>query len=282
MREEPNPAFRGSAIVLTTENAKADLGAEGYELSVTPGAVTIRAATQAGLFYGGHTLLQLLPPEIFSTNVVKHFNWQTRCVQITDQPRFGWRGLMLDVSRHFFTKPEVEQLLDVMALHKLNTFHWHLVDDNGWRIEIKKYPKLTSVGAWRAGVGFGLAANSTTAYGPDGRYGGFYTQDDIREVVAYAEKRHITIVPEIEMPGPFAGGAVGVSGIWHRDGPFVVPLKGGVNPGIYSPAKDGDVSSSWTNVLTEVSQLFPGKYIHIGGGRSAESGRGKMTRRARR
>ena len=188
-------------ILLTTRNAGTNLGPEGYELTVATNSVVIRASAQAGLFYGVQTLLQLFPPEIFSTNLVKRVAWQIPCVQIEDWPRFRWRGLMLDVSRHFFTKPEVETLLDAMALHKLNVFHWHLTDDHGWRIEIKKYPKLTDVGAWRAEVGFGFASNSTTAYGPDGRYGGFYTQDDIREVVNYAAARHITIVPEIEMPG---------------------------------------------------------------------------------
>jgi hexosaminidase len=253
-----------NSIFLTTKNADAHLGPEGYELTVATNGVIIRAPTQAGLFYGVQTLLQLLPPEIFSANVVKNFGWQIPCVQVTDQPRFKWRGLMLDVSRHFFTKAEVKQLLDAMALHKLNTFHWHLVDDNGWRIEIKKYPKLTAVGAWRGGVGFGLPANSTTAYGPDGRYGGFYTQDDIREVVAYAEKLHITIVPEIEMPGHSLAALSAYPEFGTGDGPFVVPLKGGVNPGIYSPAKVGTFQFL-DGVLTEVARLFTSKYIHIGG-----------------
>ncbi|HET7624472.1 MAG TPA: family 20 glycosylhydrolase, partial [Verrucomicrobiae bacterium] len=190
-----------NAILFSTENANTNPGTEGYSLSVTRNGVVIRASTQAGLFYGAQTLLQLLPPEIFSTNTVKHVKWQVPCAQIEDWPRFKWRGLMLDVARHFFNKSEVETILDAMALHKLNTFHWHLTDDQGWRIQIKKYPKLTEFGAWRSGVGFGLNPKSTTAYGPDGRYGGFYTQDDIREIVAYAAARHITIVPEIEMPG---------------------------------------------------------------------------------
>jgi hexosaminidase len=251
-------------ILLTTKDADAALGQEGYELVVSTNSVVIRAPSQAGLFYGVQTLLQLLPPEIFSAKTVKDFDWQIPCVKITDSPRFGWRGLMLDVSRHFFTKDEVKQLLDAMALHKLNTFHWHLVDDNGWRIEIKKYPKLTAVGAWRGGLGFGLPTNSTTAYGPDGRYGGFYTQDDIREVVAYAEKLHITIVPEIEMPGHSLAALSAYPEFGTGDGPFVVPLKGGVNPGIYSPAKAGTFQFL-DDVLTEVAQLFPSKYIHIGG-----------------
>ena len=260
----PNQKFRGSVILLTTENAKANLGAEGYELSVMPGVITIQAPAQAGLFYGAQTLLQLLPPEIFSARVVKNFNWEIPCVKITDAPRFPWRGLMVDVSRHFYTKQEVEKMMDVMALHKLSTFHWHLVDDQGWRIEIKKYPKLTSVGAWRAGVGFGLPTNSTTAYRKDGRYGGFYTQKDIREVVAYAQKLHITIVPEIEMPGHSLAALSAYPELGSGSGPFKIPVSGGVFRGIYSPAKP-ETFEFLQNVLTEVFELFPGKYIHIGG-----------------
>ena len=253
-----------SGIVLTTSGADVSLGAEGYTLSVTKDCVLIRAATSAGLFYGVQTLLQLLPPEIYSPKAVKNIEWQIPCVNITDGPQFQWRGLMLDVSRHFFTKDEVKQVLDAMALHKLNTFHWHLVDDNGWRIEIKKYPKLTSVGAWRDGVGFGQATNSTTAYGRDGRYGGFYTQKDIREVVAYAQKLHITIVPEIEMPGHSLAALAAYPEYGSGPGPFIIPLKAGINPGILSPAKEGTFEFL-ENVLTEVFALFPSKYIHIGG-----------------
>ncbi len=251
-------------IFLTTNGADASLGAEGYALFVSTNAAVIRARTQAGLFYGVQTLLQLLPPEIFSSNAVKRAAWEAPCVTITDVPRFQWRGLMLDVSRHFYNKQEVEKLLDVAALHKINTFHWHLVDDNGWRIEIKKYPKLTSVGAWRGGVGFGLPTNSTTAYGPDGRYGGFYTQDEIREVVAYARKLHITVIPEIEMPGHSLAALAAYPEFGTGDGPFAVPLRGGVNPGIYSPAKEGTFEFL-QNVLAEVFELFPSQYIHIGG-----------------
>jgi hexosaminidase len=254
-------------ILLTTSGADASLGAEGYELVATTNGVVIRAPMPAGLFYGAVTLVQLLPPEMCAQSAPtqgREVAWELPCVTISDSPRFPWRGLMLDVSRHFYSKEEVKQLLNAMALHKLNTFHWHLVDDNGWRIEIKKYPKLTSVGAWRDGVGFGLATNSTTAYGPDGRYGGFYTQDDIREVVAYAQRLHITIVPEIEMPGHSLAALTAYPEYGTGDGPFVVPLKGGVNPGIYSPAKAGTFDFL-DGVLTEVAELFPAKYIHIGG-----------------
>ncbi len=259
------------AILLTTRNAGTNFGDEGYELTAGTNSIVIRARTQAGLFYGVQTLLQLLPPEIFSTNRVTGVKWEVPCVQIEDQPRFKWRGLMLDVSRHFYNKAQVETILDLMAMHKLNMFHWHLVDDQGWRIEIKKYPRLTEVGAWRNGIGFNLDPKSSTAYGPDGRYGGYYTQDDIREVVAYAAARHITIVPEIEMPGhssaalaaypEFGGGDVSYS----TDKALAIHgLYSAANRGIYNPANEGTFKFL-DDVLTEVFQLFPGKYVHIGG-----------------
>ena len=253
-----------NGIVLTTKNANTNWGAEGYELIVGTNSAVIRAPTQAGLFYGAQTLLQLLPPDIFSTQLVANTSWQIPCVQIEDRPRFQWRGLMLDVSRHFFTRSEVEQLLDAMALLKLNTFHWHLVDDQGWRIEIKKYPKLTQIGAWRPGVGFDLDPKSTTAYGPDGRYGGFYTQNDIREVVAYAAARHITIVPEIEMPGHSSAALAAYPQFSCTGGPFTPEMKGGVFHGIYCTGNE-ETYVFLQNVLAEVFRLFPGPYIHIGG-----------------
>lgn len=251
-------------ILLTTRDASTNLGAEGYDLVVTPDSVVIRAPTQAGLFYGVQTLFQLLPPEIFSSNVVRGVDWEMPCVQIEDWPRFKWRGLMLDVSRHFFNKSEVETVLDAMALHKLNVFHWHLTDDQGWRIEIKKYPRLTGIGAWRPGVGFGFAPNSTTAYRPDGDYGGFYTSADIHEVVKYAAARHITVVPEIEMPGHSTAALEAYPQFSCTGGPFAMPLTGGIFNGIYNPANE-ETFKFLDDVLTEVFQLFPDKYIHLGG-----------------
>ena len=251
-------------IYLTTNNAKASLGPEGYELIVAPDSVVIRAPTQAGLFYGVQTLLQLLPPEIFATNPVNQGVWKIPCVRIEDWPRFAWRGFMLDVSRHFFNKSEVETFLDAMALHKMNVFHWHLTDDHGWRIEIKKYPRLTQIGAWRSGGGFGFDPKSTTAYGPDGRYGGFYTQDDIRELVKYAADRHITIVPEIEMPGHSTAALAAYPEYSCTGGPFEPSLTAGIFNGIYDPAKEATFQFL-ADILTEVAPLFPGKYIHIGG-----------------
>src|SRR5262249_4423913 len=144
---------------------------------------------------------QLLPPEAFSAGLAQGAAWTVPCARVGGEPRFMWRGDLLDVARHFFPKGELKQLIDWMALHKLNMLQLHLQEDQGWRVEIKRYPRLTQVGAWRKDVGFGLDPKSTTAYGPDGRYGGYYTQGDIRELVAYGRARQVTIVPEIEMPG---------------------------------------------------------------------------------
>lgn len=251
-------------IFLTTENANTNLGREGYELTVEPRSVVIRAPTQAGVFYGVQTLLQLLPPEVFSSNRVQDVAWQIPCMQIEDWPRFQWRGLLFNVSRHFFNKSEVEMVLDQMALHKLNTFHWHLTDDQGWRIEIKKYPKLTQIGAWRSSAGFGFDPKASSAYGPDGRYGGFYTQDDIREVIKYAAARHITIVPEIEMPGHATAALTAYPQYSCTGGPFGAITTAGVFNGIYDPSKE-ETFQFLAGVLSEVARLFPGQYIHIGG-----------------
>jgi hexosaminidase len=255
---------KANDILLTAQDARADAGAEGYDLSATASGVVIRASTAAGIFYGTQSLLQLLPPEILSTNTVTGINWQISGVTIADQPRFGWRGFMLDVSRHFFTKAEVEKTLDLMALHKLNTFHWHLVDDQGWRIEIKQYPKLTEQGAWRKSVGFGLDPKATTAYDAQGRYGGFYTQNDIREVIAYATARHITIVPEIEMPGHSSAALGAYPQFACPNAQINTPDKGGIFTGVYCAGNDATFEFIG-NILTEVAALFPGKYIHIGG-----------------
>jgi hexosaminidase len=245
-------------IRLTLKGADAGLGDEGYTLSTGPEGVVIRARGQAGLFYGAQSLLQLVPPDARGSAV------EIPGVDIRDQPRFKWRGLMLDVSRHFFSKAEVEQLLDAMARYKLNRFHWHLVDDQGWRIEIKKYPRLTETGAWRQSIGFGLDAKSSTAYGADGRYGGYYTQDDIREVVAYARKRHIMIIPEIEMPGHSSAALMVHPELSCTGGPFTTDLPGGVFNGIYCVGNDASYAFV-QDVLAEVFDLFPGPYIHIGG-----------------
>jgi hexosaminidase len=265
-------------ILLTTNGANQSLGAEGYTLDVTPDAVVVRAPTQAGLFYGVQTLLQLLPPEIFATKPVKGADWSLPCVTIEDVPRFKWRGVLLDVSRHFFTKDEVKRVLDLMALQKMNTFHWHLVDDQGWRIEIKKYPKLTSVGAWRTNASLIRPHHGTppvtahpawvepepTAFGKDGHYGGFYTQKDIREVVAYAAARHITVIPEIELPGHSVAVLAAYPEFNCVGGSFSTDVGAGVHHGVYCAGSERPFEFL-QDVLREVIPLFPAKYLHIGG-----------------
>jgi hexosaminidase len=253
------------AILLTTVNALTNLGAEGYELTVAPDSVVIRAPAQAGLFYGVQSLLQLFPPQILSPRTVSGVAWVAPCVYIQDQPRFPWRGCMLDVARHFFDKQEVERVLDAMALNKLNTFHWHLSDDQGWRIPIPAYPLLTQTGAWRASMDYGLNPRASTAYNSSGQYGGYYSTNDIAEVIAYAQQRHITVVPEIEMPchcqaalesypaygcGNAAGSYDPDDIVWDID---LFSLAG---PGCWT---------FFTNVLTTVMGLFPSQYIHVGG-----------------
>jgi hexosaminidase len=251
-------------IVLTTRGANAALGAEGYELVVTEDSVVIRAPGPAGLFYGVQSLFELLPPKVLAAKPAVSGDWTIPCVRIEDRPRFQWRGLLLDVSRHFFTRTEVEQLLDLMALHKLNHLQMHLTDDQGWRLEIKKYPRLTEVGAWRKGIGFGLDPKASTAYGPDGRYGGYYTQADIRELVAYAAARHITIVPEIEMPGHSSAALAAYPQFSCSGAGYTTDVGGGIFPGVYCPGNE-ETFGFLQNILAEVIELFPGKYIHIGG-----------------
>ncbi len=268
-------------IELTTKGAKAELAPEGYELEVAPDGVSIKAPTQAGLFYGVQTLLQLLPPEIFTNSKVANVNWEIPfALHIEDRPRFAWRGFMLDCSRHFFSKDEVERVLNEMALHKLNMFHWHLTDDQGWRIEIKKYPKLTQIGAWRdqslitpPDDKFGVLTNHVhpswdvaprTAYGPDGHYGGFYSQEDAREIVAYATSRHITVVPEIEMPGHAIAALAAYPELSCDGGSYSPNANAGVNKGVFCVGKD-DVFTFLDNVLLEIFEVFPSQYVHVGG-----------------
>ncbi len=253
------------AILLTTVNAKTSLGAEGYELTVAPDSVVIRAPAEAGVFYGIQSFLQLLPPQIFAQQPVAGVPWIAPCVYIQDQPRFPWRGWMLDVSRHFLNKQEVKQCLDIMALHKLNTLHWHLVDDQGWRIEILSYPLLTQAGAFRASPDYGINPRASTAYNSSGQYGGFYTQADIREIVAYAQQRYIMIMPEIEMPAHCTSGLVAYPQFGCGDPASSYNMDNiNYNFDLYSLAGPGSMSFL-EGVLSEVMGLFPGPYIHCGG-----------------
>ena len=267
-----------NSILFTTRDANSGLGPEGYELVITTNRIVIRAPTQAGLFYGGQTLLQLFCREPRGAGLPVGQDARQRvpggqtmfiapCVRITDWPRFPWRGLMLDVSRHFFNKAEVETILDEMALYKLNRFHWHLVDDHGWRIEVPKYPRLTEAGAWRKHDEIEPSetnAPSADKFRPDGRYGGFYTRQDIREVVAYAAARHIMVVPEIEMPGHSEAALSAYPQFSCFGGPYSTDSDLSIHEGIYDPSNEGTFEFL-DNVLDEVFRLFPGPYVHVGG-----------------
>ena len=275
----------GSAINLSILASKDnELGTEGYKLVVSPQSVSISANQAAGLFYGVQTFLQLLPTEIESKKVIKNISWKMPCVEIKDYPRFGWRGLMFDVSRHFFTKAEVKTYIDDMVRYKFNLLHLHLTDDEGWRFEIKSLPRLTTVGAWNVKkVGtFGTFSEPTDNEPRD--YGGFYTQDDIRELVKYAGDRFVNILPEVDIPGHSMAAIVSypdlsctagsdkyrvISGekfmIWPEKGHFY-----GLVDNTLCPANE-KVYEFLDKVFTEVAQLFPFGYVHIGGDETARN-----------
>ncbi len=242
------------------------MGPESYSLEVKKDGIEIKAAKPTGFFYAMQTVRQLLPVEIERDRKQEKVEWLIPAVSITDSPTFKWRGFMLDVSRHFFSKEDVLRMIDNLALHKINTLHLHLVDDQGWRIEIKKYPKLTEVGAWRVDrEDKHWNSRPKQEQGEKATYGGFYTQEDIKEMVAYAQKRFITIVPEIEMPAHVTSALAAYPQYSCTGGPFTVP-PGGVWPitDIYCAGKDSTFLFL-EDVLTEVIDLFPSKYIHIGG-----------------
>src|SRR5664279_4197652 len=254
----------------------AQIGKEGYTFESSPKGVVITANTQAGLFYGMQTLLQLLPKEIESKSVVI-MNWSIPSVIITDYPRFGWRGMMLDVSRNFFTKDEVKQYIDQIAKYKFNTFHWHLTDDNGWRVEIKSLPKLTEVGAWRVPRFGQFGERAKPKQGEAATVGGFYTQSDIKEIVQYAQDRNITILPEIDVPGHSMAAIAAYPELscskdpntkvnpgssfseWFNDGSFKMRIDNSLNP------TDEKVYQFLDKVFTELAAMFPNPYIHVGG-----------------
>ena len=262
-------ALSGSSVVIDTDKS---LPKEGYTLAVTPEKIDIKASDYNGALYALQTLRQLLPNEVESTKLVKR-DWLVHAVTISDAPQYQWRGLMLDVSRHFFPKEYILKTLDRMAMLKLNTFHFHLVDNEGWRIEIKKYPKLTEVGAWRVDQEDKLwdertpntanaFANPTTA---PKKYGGFYTQEDIKEIVAYASARGITVIPEIEMPAHAMSAIAAYPELSCHKRPIGVP-SGAVWPitDIYCAGQE-ETFAFIEEVLTEVLALFPSQYIHVGG-----------------
>ena len=254
------------------------IGDEGYILSVKAKQITIRANKPAGLFYGAQSLIQLFPAEIESAVKAENVAWKIPAVEIGDYPRVGWRGLMLDVSRHFFTVDEVKQYIDVMARYKYNLLHLHLADDEGWRIEIKSLPKLTEVGAWRVEKTGNFGSFSAPLPDEPKTYGGFYTQEDIKEIVRYASERFINIMPEIDVPGHSLAAIVSYPELSCTEGadkyhvhagePFM-DWSHGAPPVAFMdntlcPANE-KVYEFMDKVMTEVAQLFPFSYIHVGG-----------------
>ena len=239
------------------------VGEEAYILHAGKGGVQITGGGIPGVFYGIQTLRQLLPADIESSMSSDRLDWLVPGVHIEDAPRFAYRGLHLDVARHFFPVPVIKKYLDLMAYHKLNTFHWHLTEDQGWRIEIKKYPKLSEVSAFRNETLVGHGARPPFEY--DGqRYGGYYTQDEVREVVAYAAALNIDVIPEIEMPGHALAALAAYPELGCTGGPYEVATRWGVFDDVFCAGNE-EVFSFLEGVLDEVVELFPYKYVHIGG-----------------
>ena len=246
------PTPKNKAIVLSVVQRDSVPG-EGYSLVIGTERIDIIGADEAGVFHGITSLLNMM-------RLGEKASPSIACRTITDFPRFAWRGMHLDVCRHFFPVDFVKKYIDLLARYKMNRFHWHLTDDQGWRIEIKKYPKLTEVGAWRSGSQYGPYSQRTY---DSTRYGGFYTQEQIREVVAYAAARHITVVPEIEMPGHAMAALAAYPELSCTGGPFEVQKGWGVFEDVFCPKEE--TFTFLGNVLGEVIDLFPSEYIHIGG-----------------
>ncbi|MGW1226634.1 beta-N-acetylhexosaminidase [Streptomyces sp. NPDC002530] len=263
------PGTAGPAVRLRLDADTAGaLGEEGYRLAADPDGVTLTAAAPAGLHWGVQTLRQLLGPDAFRRAPVDPDRvWTVPACVIEDRPRFGWRGLMLDVARHFMPKTDVLRYLDLMAAHKLNVFHFHLSDDQGWRVEIKRHPRLTEVGAWRARTKYGHRASELWDETP---YGGFYTQDDIREIVAYAAARHIRVVPEIDIPGHSQAAITAYPELGNTDvidtSALTVWDDWGVTPNVLAPTDT--VLRFYEGVFEELLELFPADvspFVHVGG-----------------
>ena len=250
------PAGSHQRVVLKLKEGMAD---EGYALSITPEHITIAATTPGGLYYGVQTVYQLLPAAVYGNKKVGGLKWEVPCCEIQDEPRFPYRGFLLDCGRYFMPKELILKIIDVMAMHKQNMFQWHLTEDQGWRIEIKKYPRLTEVGAWR---------KETTGYSKTGGdntpHGGFYTQDEAKEVVEYARRRGVTVIPEIELPGHATAAIAAYPELsCFPDRSYEVATSWGVKPDIFAPT--ATTFRFLEDVFTELFDIFPSPYYHIGG-----------------
>jgi len=254
LKIEPVSSFKKGNCIWLEPDVTKSLPVEGYSLNISSEEIRIQGDA-SGIFYALQTIKQLLPASHQNKLLLP-------MLKITDYPRFSWRGMHLDVSRHFFPKEFIKKYIDFLALYKMNTFHWHLTDDQGWRIEIKKYPKLTEIGGYRSGTLIGAYRNSPHKFDTI-RYGGYYTQADIKEIVAYAADRHVTIVPEIEMPGHALAALTAYPEFSCTGGPFEVQKLWGVFDDVFCPKEE--TFKFLEDLLSEVMELFPGKYIHIGG-----------------
>jgi len=259
IEEGSKPVRRGVFMTLDTMIKNN----EGYLLTITPKKIIIQAKSAAGLFYAVQTIRQLLPVEVENQSFKEDLVLSVPACEIKDEPRFTYRGMHLDVGRHMFPVSSIKRYIDMIAFNKMNTFHWHLTEDQGWRIEIKKYPKLTEIGAFRKETLVGHLRQKPNVY--DGKvYGGFYTQDEVKEVVAYARSRFVTVIPEIEMPGHALAALASYPELSCTGGPFEVGTKWGISEDVYCAGKE-QMFNFLQDVLIEVIDLFPGKYIHIGG-----------------
>ncbi|RII19805.1 Beta-hexosaminidase [Streptomyces sp. YIM 130001] len=239
-------------------------GPEGYRLDVAHSGVTILGGGAAGVFWGAQTLRQLVGPEAFRRAPVAQRQWTLPGTSIEDRPRFRWRGSMLDVARHFMPKDGVLRFIDLLAAHKLNVFHFHLSDDQGWRVEIKRYPKLTEHASWRSRTKYGHRASPLWEDKP---HGGYYTQDDIREIVAYAAERHISVVPEVDIPGHSQAAISAYPELGNTDVIDTTTLSvwdsWGVTPNVLAPTDN--VLRFYEGVFEELLELFPSTFVHVGG-----------------
>ncbi|MFX1309801.1 MAG: beta-N-acetylhexosaminidase [Promethearchaeota archaeon] len=250
-----------NSIILHISEDSSNLGTEGYLISISPLEVKISAKNPAGIFYGIQTLRQLLPVEIESKNFIDNVEWEIQCLKIKDFPRFSWRGYMLDEGRHFHGKEVVKRILDLMALLKMNIFHWHLTEDQGWRIQIKNYPKLTEIGSKREETQIGGRLSKKRDGIP---HSGYYSQEDIQDIIEYAKDRFITIIPEIDMPGHTRAALASYPHLSCKGYPFRVSTHWGFHKDVMCVGKE-EVFEFIQGVLNEIIELFPSNIIHIGG-----------------
>ena len=237
---------------------------ESYTIEVSPRNILVKAAGHNGFVYAVQTLKQMMPVEVYGTSHCPSIDWNIPCCSISDAPRFGYRGMLLDVSRYFFSVEDVKKFIDMMEILKMNVFHWHLTDDQGWRIEIKKYPKLTEVGSKRKHTLVGHHHVSNVFDGKPYGEGMWYTQDQIREIVKYADSKGITVIPEIDLPGHMVAALASYPELGCSNGPYEVLGKWGISDDVLCAGKDENYDFL-KNVLDEVCQLFPSEYVHIGG-----------------